>query len=168
MSVLYEIAAERRRQIEAEGWTPEHDDEHDDGEMFVAAQCYFNGDLTDWPWEQQRWKPKDIRRNLVRAGALVQADIERILRKSRRTTDYYDAVRRARLWRRPHPARPNGPMWGSGVDLIVVYRRREKLLEQIVAEIERLDRATGRACVTCDTAGRCTHACEAEREGGAS
>lgn len=34
------IAAERQRQIEAEGWTPEHDDEHDSGEMALAAICY--------------------------------------------------------------------------------------------------------------------------------
>lgn len=28
MTVIDEIAAERRRQIEVEGWTPEHDDQH--------------------------------------------------------------------------------------------------------------------------------------------
>lgn len=141
MSVIDEIAAERRRQIEAEGWSPEHDDTHDDGELALAAQCYFDGDPTDWPWDRQWWKPRDRRRDLIRAAALVQADMERILRKSHRTTRYYDAVRRARLWRNPHPARPVGPMWGAGVDVIAVHRRREQLFEQIVAEIERLDRA---------------------------
>jgi hypothetical protein len=34
------IAAERRRQIEQEGWTPEHDDEHTAGEMAAAAALY--------------------------------------------------------------------------------------------------------------------------------
>jgi hypothetical protein len=34
------IAAERRRQIEQEGWTPEHDDEHSDGSLLLAAICY--------------------------------------------------------------------------------------------------------------------------------
>lgn len=37
MSVIDEIAAERRRQIEVEGWTPEHDDEHPDGHMNSAT-----------------------------------------------------------------------------------------------------------------------------------
>lgn len=34
------IAAERRRQIEQEGWTPDHDDEHEDGSLALAAVCY--------------------------------------------------------------------------------------------------------------------------------
>lgn len=34
------IAAERRRQMGAEGWTPEHDDEHSQGELAWAAVCY--------------------------------------------------------------------------------------------------------------------------------
>ncbi|MFW6155839.1 MAG: hypothetical protein ACOC7J_00855 [Armatimonadota bacterium] len=34
------IAAERERQIREEGWTPEHDDEHDAGELADAAASY--------------------------------------------------------------------------------------------------------------------------------
>lgn len=34
------IAAERQRQITEEGWTPEHDDGHDSGELAMAAACY--------------------------------------------------------------------------------------------------------------------------------
>jgi hypothetical protein len=34
------ITAERRRQIEQEGWPPEHDDEHDDASLALAAICY--------------------------------------------------------------------------------------------------------------------------------
>jgi hypothetical protein len=34
------IAAERQRQIEVEGWTPEHDAAHDGGELAIAAACY--------------------------------------------------------------------------------------------------------------------------------
>lgn len=79
-----DILAERRRQIEAEGWAPEHDDEHLKGEMAMAAACYaLAGGPRDlapalWPWPLCWWKPKAIRRNLVRAGALVLAEIERI------------------------------------------------------------------------------------------
>ncbi|WP_372395202.1 hypothetical protein ABMY26_06965 (plasmid) [Azospirillum sp. HJ39] len=85
MSAINDIAAERRRQIEAEGWTPEHDDEHDNSEMSRAAAAYAlsaNGDKTKarfiWPWSAAWWKPTDPRRDLVKAGALIAAEIERL------------------------------------------------------------------------------------------
>ena len=79
-----DVLAERRRQIEREGWTPEHDDEHNAGEMARAAACYalFNTAPTPtmWPrqWDASWWKPKDDRSNLVRAAALLLAEIERL------------------------------------------------------------------------------------------
>ena len=83
--VVGEIAAERQRQIDEEGWTPEHDDEHDDGQMAMAAACYANFSgwslkevPPDWPWAKEWWKPKDKRRDLVRSGALIVAEIERL------------------------------------------------------------------------------------------
>lgn len=89
MTVLEEIAAERRRQVESEGWTPEHDDEHVNGEMASAAACYALQAAnhwmksppmvkTLWPWDAAWWKPTDERRNLVKAGALIIAEIERL------------------------------------------------------------------------------------------
>ena len=90
------IAAERRRQIEIEGWTPKHDDDHQDGAMAVVATCYAMppgrlirrmrpsdeaGIPTMWPWHPAWWKPKDRIRDLVRAGALIVAEIERIQRR---------------------------------------------------------------------------------------
>ena len=86
------IAAERRRQVEQEGWTAEHDDHHVGGEIAGAAACYAlaSGVLTEegladyrprlWPWAEDWWKPKDPLRNLVRAGALIAAEIDRLLR----------------------------------------------------------------------------------------
>ena len=78
-----DVLAERRRQIEVEGWTPAHDDEHKNGEMARAASCYAVGapafmawDL--WPWDRKWWKPGDRRRDLVKAGALILAEIERL------------------------------------------------------------------------------------------
>lgn len=79
------IAVERRRQVIVEGWTPEHDDEHKGGEMRVAAACYA-GDMRvfdrasppQWPWDETWWKPKGTRENLVRAGALIAAEIDRL------------------------------------------------------------------------------------------
>lgn len=57
------IGAERRRQVEVEGWAPEHDDEHTNGEMAIAAACYaWNAprplEIEDaWPWDRRWWKP---------------------------------------------------------------------------------------------------------------
>ena len=98
-SALADVAAERKRQREVEGWTPEHDDEHGDGTMAAAAAAYVfatdcgvahtvDGEeyLVDgrelWPWDWKWWKPKDRRRNLVRAGALIVAEIERLDRRA--------------------------------------------------------------------------------------
>jgi hypothetical protein len=91
--VVAEVAAERQRQIEAEGWTPEHDDEHDSGELAKAAASYAGDTRTfnaaapvDWPWEQKWWKPRDRRSDLIRAAALIVAEIERLDRASQETT----------------------------------------------------------------------------------
>lgn len=83
------IAAERRRQIEVEGWSPEHDDKHDGGQLSHAAACYalgrtelrLNAVTTHfWPWDRHWWKPKDRISDLVRAGALIAAEIDRLKR----------------------------------------------------------------------------------------
>lgn len=55
MSVIEEIVAERKRQIEVEGWTPEHDDEYFLGHMAFAAAAYAHhagkNDARRHPWE---------------------------------------------------------------------------------------------------------------------
>ncbi|WP_249225793.1 hypothetical protein [Pseudomonas aeruginosa] len=86
-----DVQAERRRQITAEGWTPEHDDEHDNGEMARAAACYALAGSSApsdgtaallvslaWPWDEQWWKPSTARRDMVKACALGLAEIERL------------------------------------------------------------------------------------------
>ena len=75
------IAAERQRQIDAEGWTPEHDNNHDKGSLAEAAAAYVLCDRTLWPWDEEDWKPgtNDVRR-LVKAGALIAAEIDRLQR----------------------------------------------------------------------------------------
>ncbi|HEM6872310.1 TPA: ead/Ea22-like family protein [Citrobacter koseri] len=84
---ILDVIAERQRQQSVEGWTPEHDDEHCNGELAMAAVCYINetgtvnrngGKPWGWPWEASWWKPKGRRRNLVKSGALILAEIERI------------------------------------------------------------------------------------------
>ncbi len=89
---LADLAIERLRQVEQEGWTPEHDDKHYSGEMAAAAACYALAPHTtkgsrvsppnDWPWHRSWWKPKSAHRNRVRAGALIVAELARHLRSA--------------------------------------------------------------------------------------
>lgn len=82
-----DVLAERQRQVTAEGWAPAHDDEYEHGELADAAGCYaLSSELFDcagepprpWPWPDEWWKPTSRRRDLVKAGALILAEIERI------------------------------------------------------------------------------------------
>ncbi len=95
--IIAEIAAERLRQKEVEGWTQDHDDEHRCFEIAHAASCYaavgMHGETPEdppfnWPWDAEWWKPKDPRRDLIRAAALIVAELERMERKPE---DYDDA-----------------------------------------------------------------------------
>lgn len=87
------IAAERQRQIDAEGWTPEHDAEHRANDLTAAAVCYATpyhrravvsrdgaNVPAGWPWLARFWKPSpdDRVRELVKAGALIAAEIDRL------------------------------------------------------------------------------------------
>lgn len=82
------VLAERTRQVSAEGYSPEHDDEHTDGEMVQAAAdlCVHGTDFRVVDpdgdemlgWGLAEAHRSDRRRQLVIAGALVLAEIERI------------------------------------------------------------------------------------------
>ena len=111
------INRERLRQITEKGWTPEHDDEHHDGALAMAACCYaaplpifvWVPELKNravfvdpWPWEDgydNRYRcggrakipgptlpnpgtytPEERLDLLVKAGALIAAEIDRLLR----------------------------------------------------------------------------------------
>jgi len=110
------ITAERRRQVTEEGWLPEHDDGHKQGELAVAAACYAMPELLyvyrevgrhrkfadPWPWpahydkrprvpsahpletlaeHNRTFDPPSVRiRELVKAGALIAAEIDRLRR----------------------------------------------------------------------------------------
>lgn len=76
-----DVLAERQRQLDVEGWSPEHDDKYWRGELVRAASCYMRKSSVDWPWHYDWWKPADPRRNLVKACALILAEIERLDRK---------------------------------------------------------------------------------------
>lgn len=87
---VYLIVAERARQVTAEGWTPEHDDEHRFGELAIAAAWYarlgtdaaIDDDGEGWRSIADWIKPTpgDRIRELVKAGALIAAEIDRLKR----------------------------------------------------------------------------------------
>lgn len=102
--VARDVVAERERQKAVEGWTPEHDDAHTDFSLAKAACIYGVGATLDgpsrsvmdefgasgtpgwmkelWPWDIKWWKPTDRRRDLVKAAALIIAEIERLDRSA--------------------------------------------------------------------------------------
>lgn len=88
------ILAERKRQVTGEGFTAEHDLTHDRNELTRAAMAYLRSALeprgatrgrvgyhvVGWPFEPDTWKPEDTPiRDLVKAGALIAAEIDRQL-----------------------------------------------------------------------------------------
>ncbi len=80
------IKAERIRQVQEEGWTREHDAGQNWEEIGKAGAAYAlsAGAYRDiavalWPWQAHYWKPKNPLRDLVRAGALIAAAIDRYL-----------------------------------------------------------------------------------------
>jgi len=91
-AAAWDVLTERRRQVEQEGFTPEEDDLY--GESFAlakAAGCFAlaagAGNHTAdrvvrqfWPstWDPKWWKRTTPRRDLVKAAALLLAEIERI------------------------------------------------------------------------------------------
>ncbi|QGZ56702.1 hypothetical protein [Paraburkholderia acidiphila] len=90
-----DVVAERRRQVEVEGNLPEDDDLYIDGDLIRAAICYarsaggFNaGNVPgQWPWMLEWWKPTTPRRDLVKAGALILAEIERLDRAEHKESE---------------------------------------------------------------------------------
>jgi hypothetical protein len=108
------IAAERERQMSVETWDEAHDDEHEDGELAAAAVCYaaprpvyekrdYGSEVRfvdPWPQDWDGWdkRPRDDEerlreptreeriRMLEKAGALIAAEIDRLLRASPQAT----------------------------------------------------------------------------------
>lgn len=79
------IMGERYRQTMQEGWTHDHDDQHTEGELALAATAYLRVDrgglsyCNFWPWDNSWWKPShNQKRNLEKAGALIAAEWDRL------------------------------------------------------------------------------------------
>lgn len=89
------IRGERVRQIVEDGYDVHHDALHTDGSLAVAGGCYaiwghYGEDRPRpvspefWPWDAEEWKPTTERvRALAKAGALIAAEIDRLLRLER-------------------------------------------------------------------------------------
>jgi len=104
------IAAERKRQIEIEGWTTEHDTQHTDESLGLAAACYsspvpifvhehcgpHHHFMDPWPWSggwDKRGKHDRIRQ-LEIAGALCAAEIDRLIANQANSADDEDPCQR--------------------------------------------------------------------------
>lgn len=103
------IAEERQRQIEVEGYSKEHDSQHNVSEFISAARTYIDAAMLTtkseeignsseasmswhkhnepfewkylklgWPWEEASFKPTTSLKDLIKAGALIAAAIDRL------------------------------------------------------------------------------------------
>lgn len=83
-----DVLAERQRQINVKSWTLEHDDTYTCGELAAAAISYIEPAEAEnyWPvdWHDGSFRPSDERRNIVKATALLLAELERLDRLSQR------------------------------------------------------------------------------------
>lgn len=96
------VKAERQKQINKHGYTPEHDDEHTNGEIANAAACYAatvpifkvmaNTDIfpmkTVYPWHCTLFskQEKSRKEQIVTACAMLMAEYERIVRAEQKAT----------------------------------------------------------------------------------
>jgi len=122
MTGLELIAKERERQISKEGYTPEHDDEHDLGELALAAALYalpYDAKQGDEPLITQedfiglhialetgcnfivKPEPDKIKR-LAKAGAMLAAEIDRVKRAAGQVQEIESDIKRG-LWNQPGP-----------------------------------------------------------------
>jgi len=105
------IADERQRQIEEEGWSPEHDAEHTGFCLATAGAAYalhvasVHSDyhqshktryakraMENWPFDLDYFKPtsNDPVRQLVKAGALIAAEIDRLIANNANSQEALD------------------------------------------------------------------------------
>jgi hypothetical protein len=135
MNAIEMIERERQRQIEVEGWSPAHDDQHIGGELALAACCYASpcrlfmlkpapsGFTLDdpWPWHRRYDKRYNCGQRgngnrseppaaltytheqrldlLVKAGALIVAEMDRLTRHVCRTSTAQQTVEFTANWK---------------------------------------------------------------------
>jgi hypothetical protein len=94
-----QINRERMRQVFREGFNAKHDDGQLPGAMAMAGSAYahdaamklrglggYEGLPLRWPFGAEWWKPTpdDLKRQLIKAGALIAAEIDRMNREEAR------------------------------------------------------------------------------------
>ena len=74
-----DVMAERERQVNSRGMTSERDDEYAQGVLASSAAAYANPDLYEFSWRfaSDSFKPSDVRKNWVKAAAMIVAEIEK-------------------------------------------------------------------------------------------
>lgn len=80
-----DVINERNRQVEI-GFDAENDDAYKGDTMIDIAVCYARGSINQsyWPFGEPAFKDKGPRQNLVRAAALLIAEIDRLDRGTAR------------------------------------------------------------------------------------
>lgn len=99
------IVLERHRQILKERYTPKHDDGYTEGQLaraaigyvavaahqsnaYIRTPAFVTEPHPQWPWDKDSWKPDAAPiPNLVKAGALIAAEIDRLLRLKNNTLE---------------------------------------------------------------------------------
>lgn len=91
MKLAHELVRlERERQVNALGFTPEYDDEHNRSDQLSRAGLEYwccigetdnNIMIGIWPWAQELRKPGTRPWNLIRAGALYDAGLQQAIRR---------------------------------------------------------------------------------------
>lgn len=81
MSVIRHIAMERTRQL-FKGYDAAHDDKHIFGELAVAAASFAANDPSLYPWGHFPVHEDGRRERLIKAAALLVAEIERFDRSN--------------------------------------------------------------------------------------
>ncbi len=94
-SIYAEIDQRRQKQI-AKGYDAAHDDQHSKGEIALGAAAYCEAAARSdvyvrigrasafplrWPWKPSEFKSEGPRENLLKAAAMIVAEIERLDRK---------------------------------------------------------------------------------------
>lgn len=96
---VYDVLAERNRQMTSEGYSEEHDDILTKGQLGDGAACYAMAAVANhqnhpesimtkirnmWPFEPEMFKPTDPRTDLIKAAAMIIAEIERMDRAAKK------------------------------------------------------------------------------------
>lgn len=101
LQAMTKIAIEREKLIMLAGFDSLHDDQQLQSELVMAANSYaLNAIASDeertrfeaaappaWPLDVDRWQPGDRKQDLIRAAALLVAEIERLNRLKPESVD---------------------------------------------------------------------------------